>query len=74
MAKVKTTTLTFRIEPGLKEGLRIAAASQHRSISNMIGVLLREYCERNGIAIAGQGALIPGRPKPVKRSQSASRK
>ena len=41
MATSKTATLTFRIEPGLKEALRIAADQEHRSIANMIEVLIR---------------------------------
>ena len=51
MATTKTTTLTFRIEPGLKEALRLAAVREHRSISNMVEVLIRDYCEANGIAV-----------------------
>lgn len=47
----KTTTLTFRIEPGLKEALRAAAVREHRSIANMVEVMIREYCGRNDIAI-----------------------
>ena len=51
MATSKSATLTFRIEPGLKEALRIAADQEHRSIANMIEVLIRDYCEQRGIAI-----------------------
>lgn len=51
MATVKTATLTFRINPGLKETLRIAADQKHRSIANMVEVLIRGYCEQHGIAI-----------------------
>jgi len=51
MASTKTTTLTFRIEPELKEALRIAANQEHRSIANMVAVLIREHCARNGISI-----------------------
>jgi hypothetical protein len=51
MATSKTATLTFRIDPGLKEALRIAASLEHRSIANMIEVLIRDYCEQRGIAI-----------------------
>lgn len=55
MATTKTTTLTFRIEPQLKEAVRTAAELEHRSIANMIEVMIRDYCGRNGIAImAGQ--------------------
>jgi hypothetical protein len=51
MTTVKTATLTFRIDPGLKEALRSAADQEHRSIANMVEVLIRGYCEQNGIAI-----------------------
>lgn len=51
MATVKTATLTFRIDPSLKEALRLAAVQEHRSIANMIEVLIRGYCERHSIAI-----------------------
>ena len=37
MATAKTTTLTFRIEPELKEALRTAAEREHRSIAKMEG-------------------------------------
>lgn len=51
MATTKTATLTFRIDPGVKEALRTAAQQEHRSIANMVEVLIRDYCGRNGIAI-----------------------
>lgn len=44
MATAKTTTLTNRIEQELKEVLRTAAQSEHRSIANMVAVLIRDYC------------------------------
>ena len=52
MATGKSTTLTFRIEPALKEGVRAAAVREHRSIANMIAVMIRDYCGRNGVAIS----------------------
>lgn len=66
MATSKTTTLTFRIEPGLKGALRTAAAREHRSIANMVEVLIRDYCGRNGIAIPEQDDLFDNGPKPAK--------
>jgi hypothetical protein len=71
MAASKTTTLTFRIEPSLKEALRIAADSEHRSVSNMVEVMIREFCERNGIAIDEHA--MPGKKykrKEVRAKQS----
>ena len=51
MATGKISTLTFRIEPALKDALRTAAEREHRSIANMVEVLIRDYCDRNDIAI-----------------------
>lgn len=51
MAASKTATLTFRIDPALKEALRLAASLEHRSIANMVEVLIRTHCEQRGIAI-----------------------
>ena len=51
MATSKTAMLTFRLDSGLKEALRIAADREHRSIANMIEVLIRDFYEQRGIAI-----------------------
>ncbi len=51
MAGTKTATLTFRIEPGLKEALRAAAEQEHRSIANMVEVMIRDYCGKVGTPI-----------------------
>ncbi len=66
MATTKTTTLTFRIEPTLKEALRTAAESDHRSIANMIEVMIREYCGRVGIAIPASPTTLENTKKPAK--------
>jgi len=58
MATAKTTTLTFRIEPNLKDAVRTAADHEHRSIANMIEVMIRDYCGRVGVAI--QDPVSPG--------------
>jgi len=63
LAKTKTTTLTFRIQPGLKEALRAAAAQEHRSIANMIEVMIRDYCGRTDVTINESGAIDPRRRK-----------
>jgi len=58
MATKKTATVTFRIDPAVKEALRAAAAREHRSIANMVEVLIRDYCGRNDISIPEQGDLL----------------
>ena len=60
MATTKSATLTFRIEPELKEALRTAAEREHRSIANMVAVLIMDYCERNDIVIDGIEAARKG--------------
>jgi len=60
MATAKTTTLTFRIEPELKEALRTAAQQEHRSIANMVAVLIRDYCKHNDIPIQISDAIKKG--------------
>jgi len=67
MASTKTTTLTFRIEPRLKEALRAAAARDHRSIANMVAVMIRDYCSRSGVAIEEPGAPIITNANPRQR-------
>ena len=57
MATEKTTTLTFRIEPNIKEALCTAAERDHRSIANMVAVMIREHCARVGIPI--QNKQVP---------------
>jgi hypothetical protein len=49
MATTKTATLTFRIDPEIKETLRQAAEQERRSLANMIEVMIQDYCERSGV-------------------------
>jgi len=67
MANAKTATLSFRIEPGLKEALRTAAEQEHRSIANMVEVMIREYCGRVGVVIADPDRRQPAEARPDKR-------
>jgi hypothetical protein len=53
----KSATLTFRINPGLKQALRTAAEHEHRSIANMVEVLIRDYCDQRGITIEGMETI-----------------
>ncbi len=54
MTKTKTATLNLRIDPAFKEALRAAAIQDHRSIANMVEVLIREHCQKVGISIPKQ--------------------
>jgi hypothetical protein len=59
MAKTKISTLNLRIEPSIKDAVREAAAQEHRSVANMVEVLIRRHCDRMGITITEQSDLFP---------------
>jgi hypothetical protein len=48
MATAETITLSLRIDPSVKEALRVLAEKEHRNIGNMIEMIIRDYCKRNG--------------------------
>jgi hypothetical protein len=60
MAKIKVSTLNLRIEPGIKEAVREAAAREHRSVANMVEMLIRRHCDQSGISIPEQNDFFPG--------------
>lgn len=45
MATTKTETLTVRLSPEVKAQLREAATQQHRSLANMLAVMIRYWVE-----------------------------
>lgn len=52
----KTTTVTFRMAPDVKETLCISAEKERRSIANMIEVMILEYAKnakKTGRAVVG---------------------
>ena len=55
---MKTAALNLRIDPFLKEAAREAAFREHRSIANMVEVLIRKHCEAVGISIPDQQSLF----------------
>ena len=54
----KVATLNLRIDPAIKEALRLAAEQEHRSVANLIEVMVRRHCEQVGITIPDQGTLF----------------
>ncbi len=60
MAKTKVSTLNLRIAPGVKDAVREAAAREHRSVANMVEMLIRRHCDQASIAIPEQSELFPG--------------
>ncbi len=69
MATAKTTTLTFRIEPNLKTALQTVAELEHRSVANMVEVMIRDYCGRNSVAITKPSASRIRKTKSTVRSK-----
>ena len=55
MARTKISTLNLRISPAMKQAVREAAAREHRSVANMVEVLIRRHCDETGIRIAESG-------------------
>ena len=60
MAPKKTATLNLRVDPAIKEAVREAALHEHRSVANLIEVLIRRHCEELGIPIPEQQILFNG--------------
>lgn len=58
MATTKNITLTLRIDPVIKEGLRLLAEKEHRSLTNMVEVMIRDYCKPHNVAIPEQQTLF----------------
>ena len=52
--------MNLRIDPGVKEAATIAAQKEHRSVANLIEVLIRRHCEEAGISIPEQQPLFNG--------------
>lgn len=58
MVKKKTATLNLRVDPLIKEAIRDAADRQHRSIANMVEILIREHCKAEGFPVPLQSNLF----------------
>jgi hypothetical protein len=54
LSKQKTAVLTIRIQPRIKAAAEKAAQKDHRSLTNLIEVLLVQRCREAGIRIAAQ--------------------
>jgi len=58
MSPRKTTTLNLRIDPAIKEAIKTAANRDHRSVANMIEMLIRKHCDNEGISIPEQQTMF----------------
>ena len=59
MARTKISTLNLRIDPAVKAAIREAAAREHRSVANMVEVLIRRHCNQAGITISEPTTALP---------------
>tara|TARA_B100001057_G_scaffold499160_1_gene608777 strand:- start:1101 stop:1298 length:198 start_codon:yes stop_codon:yes gene_type:complete len=58
MPKIKVSTLNLRIEPSIKEAVREAASREHRSVANMVEMLIRRHCLNIGIEIQEKNIFL----------------
>ncbi|MDN5874691.1 MAG: hypothetical protein L0H29_09970 [Sinobacteraceae bacterium] len=61
MSPAKTATLNLRIDPLIKEAAKVAAELDHRSVANLIELLIRRHCQSAGIEIPTQTELFEPR-------------
>jgi hypothetical protein len=47
LAPKKTAVLTVRLSPEVKAALRSSAAAERRSLTNMLEIVILDYCERH---------------------------
>lgn len=52
--KLKTATMTIRLSPQVKAAAEAAAQHEHRSIANLIEVLIMNHCQSVGLPIASK--------------------
>ena len=52
MTAAKSIAVSFRVSPRFKLLLEAAAASRHRSQTNMLETLLFDFCEQQGIQLS----------------------
>lgn len=61
MPKTKIATLNLRIDPGVKNAVREAADMEHRSVANMIEMLIRRHCDEMGIVVVEHADHLSGK-------------
>ena len=54
----KTVTMNLRVVPAIRDVAKLAADREHRSVANLVEVLIRERCRKLGITIPEQAPLF----------------
>lgn len=62
MNQRKSQAINLRMTPELKELLRLAAERERRTLSNMLEVLILDYCQRHGLMAGGLPASLDSGP------------
>lgn len=63
MAKESAVTMTLRITQETRDLLKRAAEKDHRSMANMVEVLILRHCEANGIPGVAKRSAAKGRAR-----------
>lgn len=71
MAERKTEVVNLRMSPRVKDLLRLAATQERRTLSNMLEVLIEDFCKHHGIQ--STRAPVPPVPSSEEASQDISR-
>ncbi|MBT4796669.1 MAG: hypothetical protein HON83_09765 [Candidatus Marinimicrobia bacterium] len=62
MTATKTATLNLRIDPLVKDAIKVAATKEHRSVANLVEILIRNHCKEIGIPVPEQQSLFGDEP------------
>lgn len=54
MSKETPVTVTLRLTRATKNLLQVAAEKDHRSMANMVAVLIHRHCDANGISVTSR--------------------
>jgi hypothetical protein len=58
MCPTKTATLNLRIDPLVKDAVKVAAAKDQRSVANLLELLIRKHCKEIGIPVPEQSDMF----------------
>ena len=67
----KSETLNLRVSPAFKQVLKEAADREHRSMVNMLEVLVGDYCDRKGIVSPGPESTTYAASKSARTGRRA---
>lgn len=59
MSERKTEVVNLRMSPRVKEMLRIAAAHERRTLSNMLEVLIEDFCKEHRLDLESMSVDRP---------------